>query len=105
MSGLWIVMRGTLLDTTEGGGFEFIGPFMSERAAIYYCAGQDVPDGHICQVVELLSPGNKTSFPLDSIEEIVNYLNLQANGRAEENDEAGVLLQAAEYIETTVKEL
>jgi hypothetical protein len=56
MSGTWIVCQGSLLDTTSGGGFEFIGPFASEVEAKAYCIGHPVAPGFLIQAIELLSP-------------------------------------------------
>jgi hypothetical protein len=62
MSWKWIVISGSLIDTMDSGGFEFIGPFLNEEDAIKYRNKISTPDdastGRIVLVVELLSPGD-----------------------------------------------
>lgn len=70
MSGTWIVITGSLIDSTQGGGFEFIGPFVSEEEAVAYRSYAAAlhrglrPKSRDNSVqfiaVELLSPGRET---------------------------------------------
>lgn len=59
----WIVITGSLIDTTKGGGFEFIGPFSTEEAAIehrdaakVYLSEKGLEFDRVCLAVELLKP-------------------------------------------------
>jgi hypothetical protein len=59
----WIVVAGYLIDTIDGGGgFEFIGPFPNEEAAIRYGdrirSLADEGPGRLVLAVELLAPGD-----------------------------------------------
>ena len=55
----WIVVSGTIVNTVNGGGFEFIGPF-TEREAKDYLAQHKSDDEDLWVAIELLSPGRPT---------------------------------------------
>jgi len=73
----WIVITGQLIDSTEGGGFEFHGPFTEEEAqAVVKTLSSTCPACHFpihddkVQAVELLGVYHRTIlksglFPLE----------------------------------------
>jgi hypothetical protein len=51
----WIVITGSLVDTTEGGGFEFHGPFTEAQAQTIVADYKQETDWPMVQAVQLLA--------------------------------------------------